>query len=105
MATTQFVTALDDPAHGNVDETHFENHKFQVRFDEADVGFISLSAGKTSQQSDWFETDGGYQVMLPGPGEQTRTCAKDANVAKLEANRKKCIGCQDRQRKTRMKHR
>ena len=29
--TTQFVTALDDSAHGNVDETHFENHKFQVR--------------------------------------------------------------------------
>ena len=54
-----------------MDETHFENHKFHVRFDEADVGFIILSAGKTSQQSDWFESDGGYQVMLPGPGEQT----------------------------------
>ena len=25
--------------------------------------------------------------MLPGPGEQTRTCAKDSNVAKLEENR------------------
>ena len=40
--STQSVTALDDPAHGNVDETHFENHKFQVRCDEADVGFIIL---------------------------------------------------------------
>ena len=67
--STQSVTALDDPAHGSVDETHFENHKFQVRFDEADVGFIISSAGKTSQQSDWFESDGGFQVMLPGPGE------------------------------------
>ena len=27
--TTQFVTALDDSAHGKVDETHFENHKFR----------------------------------------------------------------------------
>ena len=69
--TMQFVTALDDSAHGNVDETHFENHKFQVRCNETDVGFIILSAGKTS----------------PGPGEQTRTCAKDSNVAKLEENR------------------
>ena len=47
---TQSVTALDDVAHGNVDETHFESHKFQVRYNEADVGFIILSAGKTSQQ-------------------------------------------------------
>ena len=95
---TQSVTALDDSAHGNVDETHFENHKFQVRCNEADVGFIILCAGKTSQQSDWFELDGGYRVMLPGTGGQTRTCAKDPNVAK-------CIGCQDRQRKARMEHR
>ena len=88
VATTQFVTAPDDSARESVDETHFENHKFQVRFDEADVGFSISSAGKISQQSDWFESDGGYQVMLPGPGEQTRTCAKDSNVAKLEENRK-----------------
>ena len=47
-----------------------------------------MSAGKTSQQSDWFESDGGYQVMLPGPCEQTRTCAKDSNVAKLKENRR-----------------
>ena len=40
VATTQSVTALGDSAHGNVDETHFGNHKFQVRFDEADVGFV-----------------------------------------------------------------
>ena len=86
--TTQSVTAMDDSAHGNVDETHFENHKFQARCNEADVGFIMSSAGKTSQQSDWFESDGGYQVMLPGPGEQTRTCVKDSNVAKLEENRR-----------------
>ena len=26
--------------------------------------------------------------MLPGPGEQTRTCEKDSNVAKLEENRR-----------------
>ena len=26
--------------------------------------------------------------MLPGPGEQTRTCAKDSNVARLEENRR-----------------
>ena len=50
--------------------------------------FLISSAGKTSQQSDWFELDEGYQVMLPGPGGQTtRTCAKDSNVAKLEENR------------------
>ena len=52
VATTQFVTAPDDSSHGNVDETHFESHKFQVRCNEADVGFSILSAGKTSQQSD-----------------------------------------------------
>ena len=86
-ATTQFVTALDDSAHGSVDELHFESHKFQVQCNEADVGFSSSSAGKTSQQSDWFEFDESYQVMLPGPGGQTRTCAKDSNVAKLEENR------------------
>ena len=86
--TTQSVTALDDSAHGIVDETHFGNYKFQVRCNETDVVFIILSAGKTSQQSDWFELNGGYQVMLPGPGEQTRTCAKDSNVARLEENRR-----------------
>ena len=59
-----------------------------TRCNEADVGFMILSAGKTSQQSDWFESDGGYQVMLPGPSKQTRTCAKDSNVAKLEENRR-----------------
>ena len=89
VASTQFVTAPDDSAHGNVDETHFESHKFQVRCNEADVGFSISSAGKISQQSDWFESDGGYQVMLPGPsGQTTRTCAKDSNVAKLEENRR-----------------
>ena len=35
--STQSVTALGDPAHGSVDETHFENHKFQVRCNKADV--------------------------------------------------------------------
>ena len=75
VATTQVVTAPDDSAHGNVDESHFESHKFQVRCSEADVGFPHFKAGKTSQQSDRFELDGGYQVMLPGPGGQTRTCA------------------------------
>ena len=85
---TPSVTALDDSAHGNVDETHCENRKFQVRCNEADVGFIISSAGKTSQQSDWFELNGGYQVMLPGLSEQARTCAKDSNVAKLEENRR-----------------
>ena len=83
---TQFVTALDDSAHGNVDETHFESHKFQVQCREADVGFSILSAGKTSQQSNWLE---GCRVMLPGTGGQTTgTCAKDSNVAKLEENRR-----------------
>ena len=81
-------TALDDSAHGNVDETHFESHKFQVQCNEADVGFSISSAGKTSQQSDRFELNEGYQVMLPGPGEQTRTCAKDSNVATLRENRR-----------------
>ena len=85
VATTQFVTAPDDSAHGNVDETHFESHNFQVQCNEADVGFSISSAGKTSQQSDWFELDEGYQVMLPGP---KWTCAKDSNVAKLEENRR-----------------
>ena len=39
VATMQFVTALDDSAHGHVGETHFESHKFQVQCNEADVGF------------------------------------------------------------------
>ena len=96
------MTALDDSAHGNVDELHFESHKFQVQYSEADVGFCILSAGKTSQQSNWLE---GYQVMLPGTGGQTtRTCAKDSNVAKLEEN-VECTGCQGRQRKARMENR
>ena len=86
LATTQFVTAPDDSAHGNVDDTHFESHKFQVQCSEADVGFSILSGGKTSQQSNWLK---GYQVMLPGTGGQTtRTCAKDLNVAKLRENRR-----------------
>ena len=55
--TMQFVTAPDDSAHGNVDEMHFESHKFQVRCNEADVGFSISSAGKISQESDWFELD------------------------------------------------
>ena len=85
--STQSVTALGNPAHGSVDETHFENHKIQVRCNETDVGFPILCAGKTSQQSNLLE---GYQVMLPGPDEQTRTCAKDLYVAKLEENRRVC---------------
>ena len=88
VASTQFVTAPDDSAHGNVDETHFESHKFQVQCSEADVVFSISSAGRISQQSDWFELDEGYQVMLPGTGGQTtRTCAKDSYVAKMEENR------------------
>ena len=54
VATMQSVKAPDDPAHGNVVESHFdsgESHKFQVRYKEADVGFSISSAGKTSQQS------------------------------------------------------
>ena len=71
-----------------MDELHFESHKFQVQCNEADVGFSISSAGKTSQQSDWFEFDESYQEVLPGPGGQTtRTCAMDSNVAKLEENR------------------
>ena len=93
--TTQSVTALDDSAHGNVDETHFESHKFQVRCSEADVGFTILSAGKTSQQSDWFESDGGHQ----GPGHVRRTQMWQSWRKTVE-----CISCQDRQRKTRMEH-
>ena len=65
------MTALDDSAHGSVDETHFESHKFQVQCSEADVGFSNSSAGKISQQSIWFELDEGYQAMLPGTGGQT----------------------------------
>ena len=34
VTTTQFVTAPDDSAHGNVDESHFESHKFQVQCNE-----------------------------------------------------------------------
>ena len=52
------------------------------------VGYSISSAGKTSQQSDWFESDDGYQVMLSGTGGQIiRTCAKDSNMAKLKENR------------------
>ena len=35
-----------------------------------------------------IEFDASYQVMLPGTGGQTRTCAKDPNVAKLDENRR-----------------
>ena len=87
VATTQSVTAPDDSAHGDVHEPHFDSHKFQVHCNEADVGFSLSSAGKTSQQSNLFEFDEGYQVMLPGSGGQTtRMCATDSNVAKLEEN-------------------
>ena len=87
--SAQFVAAPDDSAHGNVDESHVESHKFQVRCNEADVGFSISSAGKTSPQSNWFEFDAGYQVMLPVSGGQTtKTCAKDSNVAKLRENRR-----------------
>ena len=92
VATMQSVKAPDDPAHGNVVESHFdsgESQKFQVRYNEADVGFSISSAGKTSKQGNWFEFDASYQVMLPGTGGQTiRTCARDPSVAKLEANQR-----------------
>ena len=101
---TQSVTALDDSAHGNVDGTHFENHKFQVRCNEADVGFIISSAGKTSQQSDWFESDGGHQVMLPGPGEQTRTCAKDSKCGKAGGKPQSVLVARIGSGKTQMEH-
>ena len=45
--------------------------------------FSILSVGKTSQQSNLLE---GHQVMLSGPGEVTRTRAKDSNVTKLKEN-------------------
>ena len=84
VVTMQSVTAPDDPAHGSVVESHFgssKGRKFRVRYSEADVGFLILSAGEASQ------LDTGCQVMLPGPGKQiTRTCARDPNVAKLEKN-------------------
>ena len=84
----QSVTAREEPAHGNVVDSHFgsrESHKFQVRCSEADVGSPISSAGKKSQQGNWFEFGTGCQVMLAGPGGQTtRTCAKDPEVAKLE---------------------
>ena len=79
VATTQFVTAPDDSAHGNVDDTHFESHKIQVQFSEADVGFSMLSAGKTSQKSKWLE---GYQVMLPGTGGQTQDICEGLKCGK-----------------------
>ena len=91
VAAMQSVKAPDDPAHGNVVESHFdsgESHKFQVRYNEADVGFSISSAGKTSQ-GDWFGFDAIYQVMLSGPGGQTtRTCARDTRVVKLEENQR-----------------
>ena len=66
----------------------FESHKCEVQYNEADVGFSMSNAGKTSQQSDWFEFDESHQVMLPGPvGQTPKTCAKNSNVAKLEENR------------------
>ena len=37
VATTQFGTALGDSAHGNVDESHFGSHNFQVQCNEANV--------------------------------------------------------------------
>ena len=81
---TQFVRAPDDSADGNVDGSHFESHKFQDPYNEADVGFSFSSAGKTSQQSNCLEFDAGYQVMLPGPcGQITRTCAKDSKSGKV----------------------
>ena len=87
VATTQFVKALDDSAHGNVDELHFQSRKFQVQSNEADVGYSISSAGKTSQQSDWFEFNGGYQVMLPGAGGQTPGHVRRLECGKAEENR------------------
>ena len=65
VASTQFVTAPDDSAHGNVEKTNFESHKFQVRCSEADVGFSILSVDKMSQQS-------GSSWMLPSDAARHR---------------------------------
>ena len=86
VATMQSVTAPDDPAHGNVIDSHFgssKGRKSKDRYGETDVGFLILSAGEASQQNKCFESDKGSQVMLSGPGGQiTRICARDPNVAR-----------------------
>ena len=94
MATMQSLKAPDDPAHGNVVEPHFdsgESHEFQVRCVGADVGFPISSAGKASQQGDWFEFDASYQVTLSGPDVQTtRTCAGTQMWQSWEKTRRAC---------------
>ena len=58
------MTRPNDSAHGTVHELHFDSHKFQVQCNEADVRFSIWGAEKTSQQSNRFDFDQGYQVML-----------------------------------------
>ena len=43
--------------------------------------------------------------MLPGPGEQTRTCAKDSNVAKAGRKPKSVLVARIGSGKPRMEHR
>ena len=44
VATTQFATAPDHSAHGNVDELHLEIHKFQVLCNEADAVYSNFES-------------------------------------------------------------
>ena len=49
VATMQSAIVRDDSAHGNVDETHFESHKFQVQCSSNRVRVISFRTDTMKQ--------------------------------------------------------
>ena len=92
VAPVQLSTATDDPVHGDAGKKSCfglrDGRKFQVSYNEADVGFPIVSIGEASQQGNWFVFCPGCQAMLPGSsGEFLRSCVKDTNAAKLKKHR------------------
>ena len=92
VAPVRLSTAIDDPVHGDTGKKSCfglrDGRKFQVRYNEADVSFPTVSIGEAAQQGNWFVFGPGCQAMLPGSsGEFLRTCVKDPNAAKLEKHR------------------
>ena len=74
-------TATDDPVHGDAGKKSCfglrDGRKFQVRYNEADVSFPTVSIGQFVR----------VRSRLSSGGECLTTCAKDPNAAKLEKYR------------------
>ena len=54
-------TATDDPVNGDAGKKSCsglrDGHKFQVRYNEADVSFPIVSIGEASKKGNWFVFD------------------------------------------------